>query len=120
MESNEPTTTTSQGQAMTTQATNQQVAETILQQLGGARRLAMMIGAKQFVAVENGLRFRMGRGASNKATHVTVELNALDLYDIRFQSVRGTNVTERGTIAAIYADQLRTAIESATGFYLSF
>tara|TARA_R100001460_G_scaffold27881_7_gene55928 strand:+ start:571 stop:882 length:312 start_codon:yes stop_codon:yes gene_type:complete len=100
--------------------TNQQIAETILNQLGGARRLAVMIGAKNFVAVENGLTFKIGRGAKNKATHITITLNALDLYDVRFQSVRGAKVTERGDIAAICWDQLKPAIETATGFFLSF
>ena len=61
---------------------NTAVANTIYQQLGGGR-FAAMTGAKNFLAIDNGLRFRIGRNAS-KANMVEIKLNGLDLYDIKF------------------------------------
>lgn len=62
--------------------TNTMIANTILQQLGGTRFVAMT-GAKNFVALENGIKFNVGRNAS-KANTVKITLNGLDLYDIEF------------------------------------
>ena len=61
---------------------NTAVATSIYQQLGGGR-FAAMTGAKNFLAIDNGLRFRIGRNAS-KANMVEIKLNGLDLYDIKF------------------------------------
>ena len=57
-------------------------ANIILEQLGGNKFIAMT-GAKNIVARENGLTFRIGRNAS-KANMVRIMLNGLDLYDIEF------------------------------------
>lgn len=61
---------------------NQEIANTILQQLGGGRFVAMT-GARQLVAVENGLRFRIGRNGS-KANIVRIVLRGDDTYDMQF------------------------------------
>lgn len=61
---------------------NQQIANTILQQLGG-KRFLLMTGAKQLVAIENGLRFRIGRNDS-KANMVRIVLKADDTYKMEF------------------------------------
>lgn len=98
---------------------NMQVAETILSQMGGARRLSVMIGAKNFVAVEQGLTFKMGKGAKDGITHCTVTLAADDTYTVRFQRVWGHKVTEKGTTEGVYCDMLRDIFEDRTGFYLS-
>lgn len=42
--------------------TNTMIAETILQQLGG-NKFVVMTGAKNFVALENGIKFNIGRNA---------------------------------------------------------
>lgn len=104
----------------TTTETRQEIAQTIAQQLGGTRRLAMMIGAKNFVALESGLTFKIGKGAKDGITHVTVTLTADDLYTVRFQRCWGHKVTEKGLTEGAYADMLVDLFESATGFYLSF
>lgn len=57
--------------------TNLQVAETIRQQLGGAR-FAMMTGAKNFVGGENMLLFSVGRGAKAGINRVRVTLDPSD------------------------------------------
>lgn len=58
------------------------IANEIYRQLGG-NKFTVMTGAKDFVPVENGLRFRIGRNAS-KANMVMITLNALDTYDVKF------------------------------------
>jgi len=95
------------------------IAETIAAQLGGTRRLSMMVGAKNFVALESGLTFKLGKGAKDGITHCTVELTADDLYTVRFQRVYGAKVTDKVTTEGAYADMLVDLFESATGFYLS-
>lgn len=61
---------------------NQEIANTILQQLGG-RQFIMMTGAKQLAAIENGLRFRIGRNGS-KANMVRIILRGDDTYLMQF------------------------------------
>ena len=56
------------------------IAKTILEQLGGGRFIAFT-GAKDFLTIDNGLRFRIGRNAS-KANRVEIRLNGSDLYDM--------------------------------------
>ena len=61
---------------------NTATANTILQQLGGGR-FSAMTGAKNFIAIDNGLVFNIGRNAS-KANKVKITVNGLDLYDVEF------------------------------------
>tara|TARA_R110000822_G_scaffold120633_4_gene254163 strand:- start:5038 stop:5352 length:315 start_codon:yes stop_codon:yes gene_type:complete len=102
------------------QAQQLQVAETILQQLGGTRRLSVMTGAKNYVALESGVTFKLGRGAKDGITHVTVELDPSDTYTVRFSRVWGTKVTTKSELSDVYCDQLVELFESRTGFYLTF
>ena len=102
------------------QSTNNTVALTIAEQLGGLRRLSMMVGARNFVSSEDSLTFKLGRGAKDGITHVTVTLDADDTYTVRFCRCWGTKVTEKGTSSGIYNDMLVALFESSTGFYLTF
>ena len=61
---------------------NQEIAKIILQQLGG-RQFAMMTGAKQFVAIDNGVRFRIGRNKT-RANLVKIVLRGDDTYNMEF------------------------------------
>lgn len=90
-------------------------AQTILAQLGGNRFLAMT-GAKDLVHTGKGLQFSIGRGASNKANKVVVTLTDADLYNVRFVSIRGTKITERGTVEGVHADRLAAVFTEQTGF----
>ena len=95
------------------------IADTIAQQLGGTGRLAIMIGAKYFVALENGLRFRIGRGAKHGINLITITLTTADVYDVDFGTVRGVNYTVKDKAVGVYAEQLREVIEFGTGLYLT-
>lgn len=95
---------------------NQEIATTILQQLGGAGRLRMMTGAYNFVAIENGVSFRI---KNPKANYIKVTLNGLDLYDLEVGRVRGMTYKVVSEQKNLYFDMLKPAIEKATGMYLS-
>ena len=58
------------------------VAETILQQLGWNRFIAMT-GAKDFVADTNSLRFKIPKNGS-KANYCKITLEPTDLYTVEF------------------------------------
>tara|TARA_R110000751_G_scaffold12892_6_gene44095 strand:- start:429 stop:746 length:318 start_codon:yes stop_codon:yes gene_type:complete len=105
---------------MTTSTNRLEIANTILSQLGGAKRLAMMTGSKSFVALESGVSFKLGKGASNGINHVRVELTADDLYTVTFLRVWGTKVTTKSQTVGAYSDMLVSLFESATGFFLTF
>lgn len=98
---------------------NQVVAQTILEQLGG-RRFVAMTGAKDFVAVEEGLRMRLPSNLTRqRITHITVTLNASDTYKVVAQKVRGATVKEMARCDECYCDQLREAFEDMTGMVTS-
>lgn len=111
-------------------ANNMAIAETIRQQLGGGRFTAMT-GAKNFVAIDNGLRFRIGRNAS-KANMVEITLNGLDLYDIKFIKYTpysfkikadGTFKETKESVKTVaefsdyYGDMLQAVFTKVTGMY---
>ena len=110
------------------------IAETILNQLG-SRRFIMMTGAKEFIAIKNGLQFKIGRNAS-KANRVTVTLNGNDLYDYTFTKYRPYSVKvdhkamcvrevpEKKEVVRefkdIFFDQLQPLFTEVTGLYTHF
>ena len=98
---------------------NMEIAETIFAQLGGTYRLVVMAGAKNFLALESGASFKMGKNASG-ITHMRITLDPSDTYTVCFQRVWGTKVTEKGTHTGIYCDMLKTLFEKETGMYLTF
>ena len=98
-----------------------QIPATILSQLGGARRLQAMVGAKHFLADGNALIFAFkGCGKANK---VRIELNAMDTYDVTFYKINMRNLEKSmkpvDETSGIYADQLVELFERFTGMYLS-
>lgn len=110
------------------------VAQTILNQLGGNRFVAMT-GAKNFVALENGIKFSIGRNAS-KANTVKITLNGLDLYDIEFIKFTPFKISVNHKTCAVttreekteivktyndcYCDMLQEVFTSVTGLYTHF
>lgn len=89
------------------------IAATIRDQIGS--RALYMIGAKNLVATEKGLTFKIGRNG-NGVTHVQIELDeGADLYDVTFLRIHGTKVTTKDETTGAYADMLRDLIERATG-----
>ena len=107
--------------------TTKTVAQTIYQQLGGGRFVAMT-GAKNFVALENGIKFNIGRNSS-KANTVKITLNGLDLYDVEFikytpfkfnintGAIREEKIEVVEKLENYYDDMLQDGFTNITGMY---
>lgn len=83
--------------------------------MGGAGRLAAMIGANNFAIDKNRtLSFRFMSGKRG-IKYVKIILNGKDLYDMEFFNSRGKIVEEKNDV---YANQLISVFESVTGLSL--
>lgn len=96
-----------------------EVAETILAQLGGAGRLAVMLGAHGFIGDEKSLAFRFKCRGVDGSNAFRVVLDPSDTYTIEFLSLRGSKRTVRATRENVYAEDLRPIFEAQTGLRLS-
>ena len=96
---------------------SQQVAKTILQQLGGNKFIAMT-GAKNFGSSKNSLQFKIGRN-SKSISHVIITLKSSDLYDVEFIRMRGTSRKVVKKLKGVYADMLRKIFTKYTGMRTS-
>lgn len=103
---------------------NQQIAETIIAQLGGKTRLVVFTGATDFVAIDRGVQFKIGRNEAG-INKVIIKLNGSDLYNVEFGTSRLNSKTYEYTWTVkdstedAYADMLKPLFERATGMYLS-
>lgn len=96
------------------------VANEILQQLGGAGRLRVMIGAHSFMGAPKSLTVKFRCRNPRRINTIMVALDPSDTYNVSFWCI--TSKTMRmvgGTDRDVYADNLRQVIESRTGLYLS-
>ena len=91
------------------------VAKTILNQMGGGR-LAIMTGAHSFVGGDNFLQFSL-KGARDGINKVRIELTPMDMYSVSFYRIHGTAVTEVSKHEDVYAEDLQSIFEQATGLY---
>lgn len=112
------------------------VASTIIRQMGGKNLLNLMVGAHDIYATDKGVQF--GFKGSKKANKVVIELNDLDLYDIKFYKIPALRAGKNGfdidkfnalvekaktpveTIEGSYNDMLIQVFEKVTGLYLHF
>lgn len=97
-----------------------EVANTILAQLGG-RRFIAMTGTKNFVGSDTYLQFDLPRGCANKATKCRVTLDANDTYTVTFYkwNARKLDMATVGEQTGIYCDMLRNVFTEATGMLTS-
>lgn len=98
-----------------------EVARTILEQLGGTTFVAMT-GARNFSSLDNALLFTLpgtGGFTKNGINRVAILLNGSDLYDLTFSRVRGSNVTKVDERNDIYAEDLRRVFTEVTGLETS-
>jgi hypothetical protein len=98
---------------------NKQIAETIIQQMGGAGRITAMVGAKDFMYGEGYVTFKFK--GSRKMNVVKIQLNSMDLYDVTFMKYSPKNLDCKTVkeFEGIYCDQLKELFENQTGLYLS-
>jgi len=94
-----------------------QAGQEIIKQLGG-NKFIVTTGATNFGfdAAKNYLQFKIGRGAKNGITHVTITLNSMDLYDMEFLKCTVKERTVKGSAKNIYADMLQSEFTRHTGF----
>ena len=93
------------------------VATTILSQLGG-HKFVVMTGARDMMALDNGLRFRLPGGAGfcrQGINLVRITLEDSDTYSVAFQRVRGQTVKTISEHVDIYDDGLRALFTAETG-----
>ena len=96
--------------------TRKQIADTILDQLGGNRFIAMT-GAKGFTFdAEGALSMRIGRN-SKSINYLKISLTPADLYTMEFKRIRGVKVTDVETFEGVYCDMLQELFTEATGLY---
>lgn len=88
-----------------------QIAQEIKNQLG--HKALYMLGAKDFVGGPNYLTFKI-RG-SKAVNYITIYLNALDLYEIKFLKVRALVVKVVKEYTEVYCDDLLKLIRLETG-----
>jgi hypothetical protein len=108
-----------EGDSPSTRKNGQEVAQTILKQMGGTGKLAAMVGAKDFIAYPNGVAFKFMDPGAGKPNYVKIVLNASDTYDLEFGRLRGMNYKVIKTADDVYVESLRSLFERTTGLYLS-
>lgn len=100
----------------------QQVAHTILAQLGG-QRFVTMTGASSFASGPDQLTFRVPMTLTrNKIKGVKITLTPADLYTMEFLAQKGRPTFEVYTVEKIedvYCDQLAEIFERVTGLRTS-
>jgi hypothetical protein len=91
------------------------IANTIIDQLGG-RKFITMTGAKDIVALESGVSFKLsGTLSKNNINYVKVWLDSSDTYTLEFwkyRKMRGDKISEH---SMIYHDQLPRIFTAETG-----
>lgn len=99
-----------------------EIAGEILRQLGGSGRLKSMCGANNFIAIKNGVDFRMpSHFAKNGINVVEIVLNPMDTYDVKFKKLGRAPKYEITTVSShenIYNDMLQELFEHETGLHL--
>ena len=99
-----------------------QIATTILEQLGG-HRFVTMTGAKDILALESGLRFKLpGAGGFTKKgiNLVSIILEGMDTYTVKFEKVRGMTRKTIAEFSDIYSDGLQELFTRETGLDTHF
>ena len=99
---------------------DRQIAQTIIQQLGGQRFL-VMTGAKNLAYGAKELHFRLPK-AKGGINSVVIKLTPMDTYEVKFYKIGRSpsfTVTEVSSHDDVYADNLTAIFESETGLATS-
>ncbi|MCG3771463.1 MAG: hypothetical protein JW384_02649 [Nitrosomonadaceae bacterium] len=109
---------TSGKRAELNRAADQEIGKTILAQMGGARRLQMMLGVTKFILLNNGVAFGWPNKTPTKGNYIEIRLNGSDLYDaVFFMMGRGAKKPVK-SFDDVYAEDLVGIFERQTGWYL--
>lgn len=91
------------------------IGKTILQQMGGPGRLAVMLGTRHFSWLPNGVQFKWPNKQRSRGNVCRITLRPDDTYDMEF--FNGDKSVKK--FEGIYNDQLVELFEKHTGWYLS-
>jgi hypothetical protein len=94
-----------------------QVANTILQQLGGAQFVAMT-GASKFCAGDSFLQFCLPK-CNDGINKCRIMLTPADTYTVEFFRVTGTTFERKLEFTDVYCDNLPDLFEASTGLYVT-
>lgn len=106
---------------MKTFTMNQEIANQIIQQLGGQIKLHLMTGAKDFGFSNESVSFKIGRNAS-KSNLVQIKYNSgSDLYTVLFQnfSMKTLQIKTLSEVSELDVEQMRRHFENFTGLKLT-
>jgi hypothetical protein len=95
------------------------IAQEILNQLGGGRKLSFMIGLKNAIGKPNGLDLKFPK-SPKKINYVKITLNEKDLYDLEFCTLHNSVLKTISVENDIYAEDLKRCFERNTAYYLTF
>ena len=96
------------------------VANTIIKQMGGMRRLKLMVGAHSFSGDSGMVQFGFKGNRSMNKCRIEYD-RGLDLYNFSLWRIRGgknPSAKEVYRVDGIYFDQLQSTFEEQTGLYL--
>lgn len=100
-----------------------EIAKTILSQMGGISRLRLFTGAT-FLGLENGVVIQLKRDPNGegyeKVDYVKITLNALDYYDMEFQIDKDEEIEVVNKFDNVCFEDLVSIFEEHSGLYLSF
>lgn len=100
------------------QIMSSQVAKTIAEQMGGVRRLKMMLSATVTAVGSKGLGIKWPNKKRSKGNYVEITLRGDDTYDMEFFNVSTSARKSVKKFRGIYSDQLVEIFEKQTGWYL--
>lgn len=101
-------------------AASQEVAKTILLQMGGVGRITAMTGASNFVSGNNYVSFKFPNRGRRHPNYVKVTYAAGDdLYNMEFGRICGVDYKVLSTDTGVYGDMLKPIFEKTTGLRLS-
>ena len=90
-----------------------QIAQTILNQIKIQDRWALSAwGATEYVALENGVQFKIRTPLYQRGVRVKITLNSMDTYDIEVFRIVNVEVKVLKTATDIYADMLIETLDS--------
>ena len=98
----------------------QEIASTIIMQMGGQGRLSAMVGANNYTFDDKTKTLSFRFKGSKVANHIAITLNGSDLYDVKLSKIWGQKITVKKEISDAYDDMLKPFFEDSTGLYLTF
>jgi hypothetical protein len=95
-----------------------EVGQTILDQMGGMRRLNNMLGLTDLAFLPNGVEFGWPNRQRSKGNFVRITLRPDDTYNVEFENISTRDRKPVKKYQMVYADQLGEIFEKQTGWYL--